>query len=233
MKQTCSFVALSIAVLGSTLCAQETNQATPHTGDSIVRELESEIEALDAAYRGKLQAMRSAATTKIATLQKEVAANDLDAAIRLRDLAKKILDQGSEATASDEPAVDTTVKKNDVGSKRDVQQKDLREKIAELEKQLGMQSELSKRIVGTSYRIQIGNDLRVWTFGPNGALLNNGKPTATRWSAFGNDAVICAGYDNGFVDICQFSNDFRNIEVIFVGDYKKSKTHHVGSIMTR
>ena len=224
---------LSIIVLAPTLHAQESDQTPDDAADKIVRELASETEALNVAFREKLQALRSSAAEKLTTLQKKVAANDLDAAIRLRDLAAKLLAERSELSEPVQTEEVNSEKKNDIGSKRDATLKELREKIAELEKQLGMQSELSKRIVGSSYRIQIGKDVRIWTFAPNGALLNNGKATATRWSAFGNDAVICAGYDNGFIDICQLSNDFRNIEVIFVGDYKKSTTHHLGVIVTR
>ncbi|QDV23855.1 hypothetical protein [Aureliella helgolandensis] len=104
-------------------------------------------------------------------------------------------------------------------------------KISDLEKQLGLQNELSKKIAGTSYRIKMGKKDRIWTFASNGVLLNNGNVTATRWSAFGNDAIICAGYDNGNIDICQFTNGFRDIEVIFIGDFKMSRTHHMGTIV--
>lgn len=108
---------------------------------------------------------------------------------------------------------------------------ELRKELRELKKVVATQSELEKQVTGKSYRITIGKQQRVWTFAPNGVLISDGKPTKTRWSAFGGEGVVCAGFDNGNVDICHFSKDERFCEVIYVGDFRKSSTRHPGELV--
>lgn len=231
-----------LLLVASSLCAQDAAPTDETTSNSIVRTLESEIASLtaayeqkvtslDAAYVEKIKALREGAAIRLKELQNVVAPLDLDQAIKLRDLAKNIQDAplAPPSKVSAEKAASGTV----FGRAAKAKQKELLAQIDELEKQLGLQSELSKKVVGKSYSMRFeGGGSGIWTFATSGTLLRDGKATATRWSTFGNDAVICVGYDRGVVDLCQFANDFRNIEVIFVGDYKKSQTHHVGSIVT-
>lgn len=233
-----------VLLLPSLMHAQDPTSKETATNNPIVDELEAEIASLEAAYNQKValldsvyvekvKALRDDATARLKEMQKNAAPNDLDEAIRLRDLAKEILDRpfappSKVTTATEESKLDAAS-----ADSFKAERKKLLARISELEKQLGLQSELSKKVAGSSYRIQISNNMRVWTFAPNGALVNDGKVTATRWSAFGNDAVICVGYDNGNIDICQFSNDFKNIEVIYAGNYKNSRTHHLGIIVTK
>jgi hypothetical protein len=110
---------------------------------------------------------------------------------------------------------------------------ELKKKLRELEKAVASQSELEKQVRGKSYRIMFGREQRVWTFGPSGVLINDGKPTKTRWSAFGNEGVVCAGFDNGNVDIVHFSKEGKFCEVIFIGDFRKSSTRHPGELVTK
>ena len=239
------FLSVYIAFLAAS-CAysQDRTQASDSTGESIVKALDSETRELAEAYRNKLEALDSAYIAKVKTLQgeaaaglselqKKVATENLDEAVRLRDLALEIGGRTITLPLRSDANSKGSSKREDDDTLLKVKQKELLTRISELEKQLGLQSELSKKIAGTSYRIKFGKDTRVWTFAPNGVLLNNGNVTATRWSAFGNDGIICAGYDNGNIDICQFSKDFRNIEVIFIGDFKMSRIHHMGTLETR
>ncbi len=110
---------------------------------------------------------------------------------------------------------------------------ELKKKLHKLSELVASQSELESQITGKSYRIKIGKNQVVWTFGPNGLLINNGKPTKTRWHVFGNEGVICAGYDNGHVDICHFSKDGEFCEVIYVGDFLKSSIRHPGKLVKK
>ncbi|WP_339748165.1 hypothetical protein [uncultured Rubinisphaera sp.] len=107
---------------------------------------------------------------------------------------------------------------------------ELKKQLRELEKSVAAQSDLEKQVAGTSYRITFGKQQRLWTFGPNGVLLSNGKPTKTRWSAFGNEGVVCAGFDNGNVDIVHFSKEGKFCEVIFIGDFRGSSVRHPGEL---
>lgn len=110
---------------------------------------------------------------------------------------------------------------------------ELKKKLRELEKVAASRSDLEKQIRGKSYRIKFGRQHRVWTFGPSGVLINDGKPTKTRWSAFGNEGVVCAGFDTGNVDIVHFSEEGRFCEVIFIGDFRKASVRHSGELVTK
>ncbi len=110
---------------------------------------------------------------------------------------------------------------------------ELRTKLRELEKMVTPQSELEKQVAGQSYRITFGNEQRVWTFGPKGVLMSDGKPTKTRWNAFGGEGVICAGFDTGNVDIVHFSKENAFCEVIYIGDFRQSSTRHPGELVKK
>lgn len=189
---------------------------------------DKKIAELDAAYASKIKALRMDAVAKLKNLQKVVAADDLDEAIAIRDTVEEL----TEAKASDprKESVESSLHDSKLRELEKVKT-ELREKLSAIEKLIGYQSLLTNQVIGKTYRITIGGSPRTWTFGPNGVLIVNGEPSPTRWIAFGNDGIICAGADNGNIDICQFSDGGATIEVIYVGDFKKYRTRHPGKLV--
>ena len=197
-------------------------------------QLATKITELQDKYRKQLKRIRTTAKAKLTELQKSVAAEDLDLAVSIRDEIKRIdalkIDPPENEVVGKQPEKTSSQSKELARLKKIVEKQS--ENIGTLEKRLQSKGLSARKISGRTYAITFGTNERTWTFKENGTLLNNGKPTQTYWSAFGNDGIVCAGSDNGHIDICLFSNGGKDVEVIFVGDFKKPGVIHRGHLQS-
>ena len=235
MKPTCLLIVAFVTLSSQFTNAQEKAIESPNSSETIVSELEKEIAALDDAYAAKLKALQTKAIDALQAMRKSVAPQDLDEAIRIRNIENELREHPTTFPKL-QVAVNGKSEKGKTNSESDGRKEKaaLVAKISKLEKLLGLQSDLGKKVDGTSYRVTFNNNtIGIWTFATNGVLLRDGKECGTRWVALGNDAIICAGVKNGLIDICMFSADGQKLDIIFVGSTIESKTHHSGVLQTR
>ncbi len=219
MKLPTSFIAV-LFIFSMHGYAQEAAPDIAARSKEVVANLETKLKAIAIDFEAQRKNAQEEAVKQLQDLRKQIASEDLDKALEIREIERRIVD-GTRSLGNEKSITK--------GKEKPVVEAKAKDRTKSSSGQVG----LAEKLIGRSYRIEMPSGVRTWTFRADGVILKNGKDEGKKWVAVGNDAVVCPGYDTGNIELCEFPKDGAEIKLIYVGNYKTSTSHHHGVLLPK
>ena len=240
---TCHFAVLALAASFSASCHGQSSRISSSDAKGVISKRDSDIRELEKTYKLKLQELSKAFSTKadktnqlaaekLEKIQSEVASEDLDDAVKIRDKAMEF--RNSTAKPSNEKRKDESIEtlknrireltKNNASLKKDI------DKARRLALAFPSVEKLIKFVQGTDYRQSNGP---VWSFHADGTLLFIGKSgkKSGRWAAIDADTIVTQMDEGKHIDRFEFTTDGTGYTVKHIGTADKILRELTGQLI--
>ena len=194
------------------------------------------IESLDQAYAERIKQMRNTLKEELAAIRREIAVDDLDEAVRIRDFSRAMdalpiagLDEEAEALGAQ--INHSTSGKEVVRLQTELQK--LKDRLSSSISLPEAYQNLVRVVGGRSYRIDyLNGNFKLWTLHPDGTLEVDGERKRT-WGPCSPNSVACFSSEGTHVDILSFGNDGRTCAVMYIGDAKQARHRYPGILQSQ
>ena len=236
----CVSVVILMSLQGVALSQDEPSKAETKTPEQVQAVLQKEAEKLteryqqkisqvDSIYAQQLKIIKDEAVKELKELQKMAAVEDLDEAIRIREIAIGIY--AEPATPDNQPATELQSLQAKL-AKLKAENKDLKKELATNESAASILThtrDAVELVKGKTYMFPTAK-YKLWKFDVDGSFVLDGVRKGN-WAVLGPQIVVTLCHDGNHVDFYKFSEDGLAIRVGYVGNEGKIKKFVKGTLV--